>query len=573
MQVARGAYETLAFSRPNGDPSLLPVRAQLGRRLLQSRPHRQVTSTLTRRLQSTEASAPLTPPPPPPGSSRWNRILQTTGRITLFTVVTAGGLFYYVAHKDRTPGPQEPHDPTKKTLVVLGSGWGATSLLESLDTEEYNVFVISPRNYFLFTPLLPSVATGTLSAKSIIQPTRYMTRHKKRQVTVIEASATDVDPVNKIVQFKDTSEVQGLVSSTAMKYDYLVYAVGAETQTFNIPGVRENACFMKELDDAERMQRRFLDCLESAAFPGQSKEEVDRLLHMVVVGGGPTGVELSGELHDFLEDDLRSWYPELVDSIKITLVEALPSVLPMFSKQLIDYTESTFKEAKIDIMTKTMVKEIKEKSVVLQMPDRSIREVPCGMVVWAAGNTLRGVTRELMAKLPNEQTNRRGITVDESLRMKGADGIFAIGDCTATSYAPTAQVAAQEGAYLARVFKQLAKRDALRAELEELKGQTAPEGEQERKVRVETLESQVAKTDKTRPFKYSHQGSLAYIGSDKAIADLPFFSSGNLATAGVATYLFWRSAYLSKLFSLRNRALVANDWIKVKIFGRDVSRE
>lgn len=92
----------------------------------------------------------------------------------------------------------------------------------------------------------------------------------------------------------------------------------------------------------------------------------------------------SGELHDFLEEDLRSWYPELASSIRISLVEALPSVLPMFSKQLIEYTESTFKEAKIDILTKTMVKEIKEKSVVLQMPDKTIAEVPCGMVVWAA---------------------------------------------------------------------------------------------------------------------------------------------------------------------------------------------
>lgn len=105
---------------------------------------------------------------------------------------------------------------------------------------------------------------------------------------------------------------------------------------------------------------------------------------MIVVGGGPTGVELSGELHDFLEDDLKSWYPELASKIRISLVEALPSVLPMFSKQLIDYTESTFKESKIDILTKTMVKEVKERSVVLQMPDKSIREVPCGIVVWAA---------------------------------------------------------------------------------------------------------------------------------------------------------------------------------------------
>ncbi len=124
--------------------------------------------------------------------------------------------------------------------------------------------------------------------------------------------------------------------------------------------------------------------LETAAFPGQDPQEIERLLHMVVVGGGPTGVELSGELHDFLEDDLKSWYPELASKIRISLVEALPSVLPMFSKQLIEYTESTFKESKIDILTKTMVKEVKEKSVVLQMPDKTIKEVPCGLVVWAA---------------------------------------------------------------------------------------------------------------------------------------------------------------------------------------------
>ncbi|TBU23458.1 NADH dehydrogenase [Dichomitus squalens] len=545
----------------------------LGRSLAASRP-----SAITRipparlRLQSTgtgaEASASAPPPPPPVfRPSLWKRFLQATGSITLVTLA-GGGAFYYYAQKDKTPGPQLPHDPSKKTLVICGSGWGATSLLNSLETEDYNVIVISPKNYFLFTPLLPSVAVGTISPRSILQPTRYVTRHKKRQVTVIEASATDVDPVNKTVTFADTSEIQGAVSNTTIPYDYLVFAVGAEVQTFNIPGVREHACFMKELEDAEKMQRRFMDCMESAAFPGQTSDEVKRLLHMVVVGGGPTGVELSGELHDFLEEDLRSWYPELAESVRITLVEALPSVLPSFSKQLIDYTESTFKEAKIDILTKTMVKEVKEKSVVLQMPDKSIVEVPCGLVVWAAGNTLRKVTRDLMAKLPEAQNNRRGITVDECMRMAGTDGsIFAVGDCTATTYAPTAQVASQQGAYLARVLGQLAKRDNLEYRLKEL--DAAPEAEKQER---EQAEKRLAKLEKLRPFKYSHQGSLAYIGSDKAIADLPFFN-GNLATGGVATFLFWRSAYLSTLFSMRNRTLVATDWLKVKFFGRDVSRE
>ncbi|PIL27017.1 hypothetical protein GSI_10156 [Ganoderma sinense ZZ0214-1] len=375
-------------------------------------------------------------------------------------------------------------------------------------------------------------------------------------------------PVKKTVTFADTSEIQGAVSNTTIPYDYLVFAVGAEVQTFNIPGVREHACFMKELEDAEKMQRHFMDCMESAAFPGQSTEEVKRLLHMVVVGGGPTGVELSGELHDFLEEDLRSWYPELAEHVRITLVEALPNVLPSFSKQLIDYTESTFKEAKIDILTKTMVKEIKEKSVVLQMPDKSIVEVPCGLVVWAAGNTLRKVTRDLMGQFPKAQENRRGITVDECLRMAGTDGsIFAVGDCTATSYAPTAQVASQEGAYLARLLGQIAKRDELEQRVEALAA--APDVD---KQELEQSQKRLTKLNKLRPFKYSHQGSLAYIGSDKAIADFPLFN-GNLATGGVATFLFWRSAYLSTLFSMRNRTLVATDWLKVKFFGRDVSRE
>lgn len=106
------------------------------------------------------------------------------------------------------PGEQLPADKTKPTLVVLGSGWGATSFLKSLDTEEYNVVVISPRNYFLFSPLLPSVTVGTLEPRSIIQPTRYITRHKKRAVQVYEAEARDVDPINKTVTFQGESRLR-----------------------------------------------------------------------------------------------------------------------------------------------------------------------------------------------------------------------------------------------------------------------------------------------------------------------------------------------------------------------------
>ncbi|EED79884.1 predicted protein [Postia placenta Mad-698-R] len=178
-----------------------PARTVVRKSLVKSRPTVFTASArlqLVKRPASTE-SAPISPPTPPP-KQHWSRFLQITGGFTLVTVGTLGVLFY-LAKKEKTPGAQLPHDPEKKTLVVLGSGWGATSLLKSLDTTDYNVIVISPKNYFLFTPLLPSVAVGTLNPRSIIQPTRYVTRHKARQVSVIEASATEVDPINKTVTF------------------------------------------------------------------------------------------------------------------------------------------------------------------------------------------------------------------------------------------------------------------------------------------------------------------------------------------------------------------------------------
>ncbi|KAH9173827.1 NDE2, mitochondrial external NADH dehydrogenase [Lactarius sanguifluus] len=522
--------------------------------LRQGRVGRRLLSTTTS-VSQTQTSTPPPPPPPHPELSRWRRALQTIGRITLITII---------GH----PGSQLPHDPSKKNIVVVGSGWGSTAFLKSLDTAEYNVTVISPRNFFLFTPLLPSVAVGTLASKSILQPIRYMTRHKERKITVIEAQAKSVDPIAKTITFADETEVQGEVSSTTIPFDYLVYAVGAETQTFGIPGVKEHACFMKEIQDAERVSPNIFEFngkgVETAGFPGQREEEIERLLHMAVVGGGPTGIEVSGELHDFLEDDLKAWYPELSNKIKITLIEALPSVLPMFSRELIDYTVSTFKESKIDILTGTMVKEIKDKSVVLQMPDKSIKEVPVGLVVWAGGNKARDVSVDLMSRLPDAQKNKRGITVDDHLRMAGTDGtIFALGDCTSSQYAPTAQVASQQGAYLARMFRQFAKRDALLEQVSAAK----QEG-----TNTESLEKHLKKAENLRPFHYSHQGSLAYIGSEKAIADLEFFHH-KFASGGVATFLFWRSAYLSTLFSMRNRVLVASDWLKVKLFGRDLVRD
>ena len=107
----------------------------------------------------------------------------------------------------------------------------------------------------------------------------------------------------------DNSEIKGDPAQATLEYDYLIIGTGATNQTFGIKGVDEHACFLKEVWDAQKIRTKVMDCIETAAFPGQASEEIERLLHMVVVGGGPTGIEYAAELHDFLKDDLASWYP------------------------------------------------------------------------------------------------------------------------------------------------------------------------------------------------------------------------------------------------------------------------
>lgn len=198
----------------------------------------------------------------------------------------------------------------------------------------------------------------------------------------------------------------------------------------------------------------------------------------------------------------------MADRLKITLVEALPNVLPMFSKKLIDYTESTFNENKINLMTKTMVKDVQEKHIVVQDANKEIKNIPYGLIVWATGNTSRAITRNLMGQFPAVQTERRGLAVDENFQMLGAEGIYAVGDVAATKYAPTAQVASQEGAFLAKTFKQFAKKDAAEAELLRLRADPTATP-----AAIEAQEKVFAKASKIRSFKYSHQVSFAFCPS------------------------------------------------------------
>jgi NADH:ubiquinone reductase (non-electrogenic) len=231
-------------------------------------------------------------------------------------------------------------------------------------------------------------------------------------------------------------------------------------------------------------------------------------------------VEYAGELHDFMASEIKKWYPEAADKVKISLIEALPHVLPMFSRDMIDYTEKSFKDMQIDIFTNTAVKEVGQTALTVADKEGNKSKLPYGMLVWATGNTMRPLIRNLTAKI-KEQTNKRGIMVDDYLRVVGVSDMWAVGDCTITKFAPTAQVAAQQGTFLARQLNDLAISDRTGKDI----------------------------LTSCPPFTYRHRATLAYIGDDRGVSDvkLPFFTE-MVSFSGYQSYLFWRSVRISSYF-------------------------
>jgi NADH:ubiquinone reductase (non-electrogenic) len=381
----------------------------------------------------------------------------------------------------------------------------------------YQLTLAAPRNHFLFTPLLPSTTVGTLEFRSILEPFRrtcpWATFH------LFEAVSLDVS--RKVIQGR--SPLDGIEAE--LPFDDLIIAVGAIAGTFGVPGVAEHALFLREVPDSRRIRRRILDCLERASAPDVDPERRKKLLHFVVVGGGPTGVEFSAEMHDFLWSDLKLAYPNLVDEVRITILEATHQLLGVFDQVLSDYTAKRFARAHITVRTKSTVIRVEEEKLYLQEGE----EIPFGLLIWATGNAPNPFT----AALPFAKEKGR-LLVDEYLRVKDQESIYALGDCAlveGNAMPATGQVAEQQGKYLAQAFR-------LR-----VKDKVVP------------------------PFFYRPMGMLAYVGGHRAVADLP-----GIKGHGFGVYLFWRSVYLTKLISFRNKVMVVFGWLRTFLFGRDLSR-
>ncbi|PSS04758.1 Internal alternative NAD(P)H-ubiquinone oxidoreductase [Actinidia chinensis var. chinensis] len=437
----------------------------------------------------------------------------------------------------------------KPRVVVLGTGWAACRFLKGLDTKIYDVVCISPRNHMVFTPLLASTCVGTLEFRSVAEPVGQIQSAlaKDPNSYFYLASCTGVDTDKHEVYCETVGNVGLPYEPYRFKvaYDKLVIAAGAEPLTFGIKGVKEHAFFLREVNHAQEIRKKLLLNLMLSENPGISEEEKERLLHCVVIGGGPTGVEFSGELSDFIMRDVKDRYAHVKNYIRVTLIEA-NEILSSFDVGLRQYATKHLTKSGVRLV-RGVVKEVHPKKLVLS--DES--EVPYGLLVWSTGVGPSEFVKSL--NLPKSQGGRIGI--DEWLRVPCIEDVFAIGDCagfleqTGRPVLPAlAQVAEREGKYLVDLFNKIGKQNGGKA----FNAKDVPLGE---------------------PFVYKHLGSMASVGRYKALVDLRQSKDAKgVSLAGFVSWLIWRSAYLTRVISWRNRFYVAVNWATTLVFGRDNSR-
>jgi NADH dehydrogenase FAD-containing subunit len=394
---------------------------------------------------------------------------------------------------------------SKKRTVILGSGWAGFKFLDKINQNAHKVTLVSPRNYFVFTPLLASTAVGTLEFRCITEPLR---QHSKN-LEFYEALATKIDFKQKRISVE--SKLMKGQKEFTLDYDKLIIACGAISNTFNIPGVREHAFFLKDISDSKRIRTRIIENFERAKQPGVSVEDQRELLHFCSVGGGPTGVECCAEIYDFITEglfiltkDLFKLYPDLKDLVQMTLVDVAPKILTSFDSELSEYAAKRFQREGINIRTGTMVEEVRKEGLILRNAD----PIKSRCIIWATGLAPNPLLKSLELEL---DPGKRLIT-DPWLRVLDKTGtpmtdVFAMGDCATIKDTPlpqTAQVATQKAVYLAKSFNQMADGNDITSNPQ---------------------------------FSFKNLGSLAYLGGWTAIADTP----GKIKGRGFFAWVFWRS--------------------------------
>lgn len=430
-----------------------------------------------------------------------------------------------------------------------------------------------------------------------------MVRQINRKVNYIEAAATKIYPKSRTISCEsvicdDMKDVEGVVPDKfTVEYDRLVLSVGAMTNTFGIPGVEENCDFIKETKDAIKIRKKIINCFERAKVPGISEEEKRKRLSFVIIGAGPAGLEFTAELRDFIEQDGPKYYCDLIPYVSIKLIEATNTVLGPFEKPLQEeaikrisrpakvYCPKTREKVSVDfslteLLLNSPVSKVDRDTLTLK--DGTV--LNHSLAVWAGGIKPLPITSELIESLGQEQAEwkdkaRGRVAIDPWLRAYGGEGrIMALGDCAVnpdTPLPPTGQVAAQQGEFLAHVLNEKFDVSPPREAFGDKSILPPPMRTPET---LDSLEDSVAAwatkhPEYAKPFQYLNLGILAYTGDCTAVGQISTTpkTPSVLASSHFGNFL-WRSVYLAKQVSLRNRVLVMNDWVKRVWFGRDISR-
>jgi len=360
--------------------------------------------------------------------------------------------------------PKQAHKPR---ILVIGSGWASHAFIKCIDTEKSRVLVVSPSNYFVFTPMLASSSVGTTEIRSIVESTR----DANPTVKYLEGKGLDINAEAKTMTVKlgegniiDDGPDDKDQAVIEIPYDVIVYSagVGPISSSKRTEGLsKENVHFLKTVDDARGLRTAVITLLEKASRPGLSDDERRKLLTFVVVGGGPTGVEYCGELKDFLNDVTgkeekknksvvkrkTAPFAPLAKYTNVKLLQGASDLLPMFDQDLRDSAKEGLLRSGVDVRTNTRVARIEGKDRIVTLnPDGSDETIDCGIIVWAAGTMPVQLTEKLIHNLdracekkcldvtPGSLSKFGRIPVDQWQRVLGAPpgSMIAIGDASGT---------------------------------------------------------------------------------------------------------------------------------------------
>jgi NADH dehydrogenase len=416
-------------------------------------------------------------------------------------------------------GQQKPH---RQQVVVIGSGFGGLFGTKALRRTDVDVTVVAKTTHHLFQPLLYQVATGILSQGEIAPPTREILRGQQN-AKVLLGEVTGIDLDGRTV----TSQVLG--RETVTPYDSLIVAAGAGQSYFGNDQFAEFAPGMKSIDDALELRGRIFGAFEMAELGAARGDNVDHLLTFVVVGAGPTGVEMAGQIAELAHRTLRQDFRFInTRSARVILVDAAPQVLPPFGAKLGEKAKKELERLGVEVILGAMVTDVDERGIEMKFKDGRVERIDTVTKIWAAGVQANSLGRTLSEQTGAPLDRAGRIAVNPDLTLPGHPEVFVVGDMIALDNLPgVAQVAIQGAKYAAK-----------------------------------EIDNRLKAKPSQGPFHYFDKGSMAIISRFRAVALI-----GRIRVTGVIAWLMWLGLHLIYITGFKNRITALLHWA-VSFIGR-----